>query len=63
MKMMQLIVAAMIFAPSVIQAGCPLCEQVREYNRTHPENNYEYYEDYLKEQAAISSHKTNPGGE
>lgn len=52
MKIIQLIVAAMILAPSVIQAGCPLCEQLREYHRTHPENNYEYYEDYLKEQAA-----------
>jgi len=33
-------------------AGCPLCEQLREYHRTHPENNYEFYEDYLKDQAA-----------
>lgn len=49
---MQLIVAAVLLAPGVMQAGCPLCEQLREYHRTHPENNYEYYEDYLKEQAA-----------
>ncbi len=32
--------------------SCSLCESVRAYNKTHPENNYEYYEDYLKAQGA-----------
>ena len=30
---------------------CPKCEMIREYNAAHPENNYTYYEDYLKDQA------------
>lgn len=28
---------------------CPRCEIIREYNREHPENNYYWYDDYLKE--------------
>lgn len=48
----QLIASALLLAPGVMQANCPLCEQLREYHRSHPENNYEYYEDYLREQAA-----------
>lgn len=32
---------------------CKMCEEIREYNRTHPENNYEYYDDYLKDLACI----------
>lgn len=30
---------------------CPLCEKVRAYNEQHPENNFYWYDDYLKEQA------------
>lgn len=30
---------------------CVKCEKIREYNAAHPENNYYYYEDYLKDQA------------
>ena len=51
-----LIVAAIY--PSLTTAGCPLCDQLREYHRTHPENNYEFYEDYLKDQAAKAHNKT-----
>lgn len=51
-SLIHLIVAAMIAMPMVAAAGCPLCDQLREYHRAHPENNYEFYEDYLKEQAA-----------
>jgi len=29
---------------------CPLCEKVRAYNEQHPENNYYWYDDYLKDQ-------------
>jgi hypothetical protein len=47
-----LLVCASVLIPASIQAVCPLCEQLREYHRTHPENNYEFYEDYLKDQAA-----------
>jgi hypothetical protein len=28
---------------------CQKCERIREYNAAHPENNYYYYEDYLKD--------------
>lgn len=31
---------------------CAKCEKIREYNAAHPENNYYYYEDFLKDQAA-----------
>ena len=33
------------------EAACGRCEQVREYNAAHPEKNYTYYEDFLKDQA------------
>lgn len=29
---------------------CALCEKVREHNAQHPENNYFWYDDYLKDQ-------------
>lgn len=35
-----------------VQAVCKKCEDLREYHRTHPENNYENYEDYLKDMQA-----------
>ena len=28
---------------------CHKCELIREYNAEHPENNYYWYDDYLKE--------------
>lgn len=28
---------------------CHRCELIREYNASHPENNYYWYDDYLKE--------------
>lgn len=28
---------------------CHKCEKIREYNAAHPENNYYWYDDYLKE--------------
>lgn len=31
------------------EAVCHKCEKVREYNAAHPENNYYWYDDYLKE--------------
>ncbi|WP_166154527.1 MULTISPECIES: hypothetical protein [unclassified Neochlamydia] len=31
------------------EAVCRKCEKVREYNAAHPENNYYWYDDYLKE--------------
>lgn len=30
-------------------AICQKCQRVREYNDQHPENNYEWYDDYLKD--------------
>ncbi|MBN9377698.1 MAG: hypothetical protein BGO14_11440 [Chlamydiales bacterium 38-26] len=29
---------------------CHQCERIREYNAAHPENNYYWYDDYLKDQ-------------
>lgn len=28
---------------------CHRCEKIREYNAAHPENNYYWYDDYLKD--------------
>ncbi len=46
---------------SPLPAVCKKCEEVREYNRMHPENNYEYYDDYLKDHAKKqeAAHKDN----
>lgn len=46
-----------LIIPFIAFAGCPLCDQLREYHRTHPENNYEYYEDYLIEQAWLFAYE------
>lgn len=32
-----------------IEGVCHKCELIREYNKNHPENNYYWYDDYLKE--------------
>lgn len=29
---------------------CHQCEKIREYNAAHPEKNYYWYDDYLKDQ-------------
>ncbi len=29
---------------------CEKCQRIRAYNAAHPENNYFYYDDYLKDQ-------------
>jgi hypothetical protein len=43
---------------------CAKCEKVREYNAAHPENNYVWYDDYLKDKSEGKAHeselKTNP---
>lgn len=39
-----------VTATSVAEPVCHKCEKVREYNAAHPENNYEWYDDYLKDQ-------------
>lgn len=47
------ICAGFVFNVSDAHAGgegnCTRCAIVREYNECHPENNYEFYEDYLKD--------------
>jgi hypothetical protein len=35
---------------SSAHAVCQKCEEIREYNKQHPEKNYDYYDDYLKAQ-------------
>lgn len=50
--------AAMTTGSYVQAADCALCEDVRAYNIAHPENNYEYYEDYLKAQNTSPSEKS-----
>lgn len=37
---------------SAEEAVCEKCKVIREYNAAHPENNYYYYDDYLKDQKA-----------
>lgn len=41
-----------------LSADCALCENVREFNRTHPQPD-EYYEDYLKREGQCVSPETN----
>lgn len=49
MKSISLFVCAMVLTSSSVFANCPTCEKVREYNKNHPENNYEYFEEYAFE--------------
>lgn len=35
-----------------VHAQCKRCEDLRRYHEAHPEENYEHYEDYLKDQDA-----------
>ena len=57
MNLIKYLLFTVMFISSPAIAGCPLCDQLREYHRTHPENNYEYYEDYLKDQAAQAAER------
>lgn len=45
-----LAIAALCFTNAFAQ--CAKCQEIREYNAAHPENNYTYYDDYLKDQQA-----------
>lgn len=52
-------IAMSIFAFTALGAQtCQMCDEIREYNRNHPENNYEYYDDYLKDQASKQNKTT-----
>lgn len=33
-----------------LSGQCAKCEQIRAYNAAHPEKNYTYYDDYMKDQ-------------
>lgn len=52
-----LILVCFAFTVSTIQAQayCKRCEDARAYILGHPENNFEYYEDYLKAQEAAKN--------
>jgi hypothetical protein len=32
---------------------CHKCEKIREYNAAHPENNYFWYDDYVKDKKEV----------
>lgn len=49
MKRLSYTVLASMILTSQAFANCPTCEKVREYNKNHPENNYEYFEEYVFE--------------
>lgn len=38
---------------------CEKCQRIRAYNAAHPENNYEFYDDYLKDQAKKQAQNNN----
>ena len=40
-------------------ATCKKCEKVREYHAAHTENNYEWYDDYLKDKAEGKAKEAN----
>lgn len=48
--MLRIALITITFCSTHIFAQCAKCQQIREYNAAHPENNYTYYEDYLKDQ-------------
>jgi len=37
---------------------CHKCEIIREYNASHPENNYYWYDDYLKDKNEGKAHES-----
>jgi hypothetical protein len=51
------------FSSAVLLAGgdelCPRCEEIREYNKAH-HHNYEYFEDYQKDEGKSSSTESEP---
>lgn len=47
-KMLTTTLLGVFSLSSTIYAGCPMCDEIREYNAEHHKN-YTYYEDYLKE--------------
>lgn len=44
-------------------AACPLCQKNKEYNASHPENNYYWYDDYLKDEKEGKAHKAHQNEE
>lgn len=51
---MRLLVLSLLALSNLVfaeEAVCKKCQVIREYNAAHPENNYYYYDDYLKDQA------------
>lgn len=48
--MIRLMLLAFMLASVEAHAYCKRCEDLRQYHAEHPEENYEYYEDYLKDQ-------------
>lgn len=52
-KMMSfLFLNACVFMIVEAEPVCHKCEVIREYNRTHKETDFIYYEDYLKDKEA-----------
>jgi hypothetical protein len=57
MFMNQLLFAVLLFSPVLILADdipdgghpCHKCQVIREYHEKHPEENYYWYDDYLKD--------------
>ncbi len=49
--MRNLIFIVSVFAINTVfsEPVCHKCEEIREYNRTHKETDFIYYEDYLKD--------------
>jgi hypothetical protein len=39
---------------------CHKCELIREYNAQHPENNYYWYDDYVKEKQQGTKESSTP---
>ena len=57
-----MIISSLAVSANAIAEGpvCHKCEKVREYNAAHPENNYEWYDDYLKDKEAGKAHEKKP---
>lgn len=43
------LLSCLVVSSAAIAKDCPTCEKVREYNKNHPENNYEYFDEYVFE--------------
>ena len=44
-----LLLAPMFLLLAADEPVCKKCQMIREYNAAHPENNYEYYDDYIRD--------------